>query len=144
MGFITKPSTMNVGSVVSASDIAFIYDSMSSGTGDIAMKTIEAENLYLNQEESSATSFSSYFLNLNNSDQLATFTQNPIDFTNSHINTVMKQYGLTASEELEGTLVDVGWKWGTKQASLLTCCMWDGTRYKWVYVDNFYSEWSLK
>jgi len=108
MGYISKPSNIAVGNSVSASDIAFIYDSMSSGTGDINVYSIEAKNLYLNQEESSATSFSSCFLNLNNSNRLATFTQNPINFKDGHINTVMTEYGLTASEELEGTLVDVG------------------------------------
>ena len=143
MGYIPKPSNIAVGNSVSASDIAFIYDSMSSGTGDISVYSIEAAHL-TSTDEDSATSFWGSIINLNNSNQLATFTQNPINFNDGHINTVMTEYSLTASEDLEGTLVNVGWKWGTKQSSLLTCCMWDGTQYKWVYVKNFYREWSWK
>jgi len=143
MGYIPKPSNIAVGNSISASDIAFIYDSMSSGTADINVYSIEADHLSLAESDAGA-SFWGSIINLNNSNQLATFTKNPIDFKNNHINAVMKEYGLTASEELEGTLANVGWIWRTKQSSLLTCCMWDGKQYKWIYKRNFYSEWLIK
>ena len=143
MGYIPKPSNIAVDNSVLASDIAFIYDSMSSGTADINVYSIEVDHLSL-VENDTGIGFWGSIINLNNSGSLVNFNINPIDYKNNHINTVMKEYGLTASEELEGTLANVGWIWGTKQSSLLTCCMWDGTQYKWIYVKNFYSEWSLK
>jgi len=47
MGYIPKPSNIAVGNNVSASDIAFIYDSMSSGTADINVYSIEVDHLSL-------------------------------------------------------------------------------------------------
>jgi len=61
MGYIPKPSNIAVGNSVSASDIAFIYDSMSSGTGDISVYSIEAAHLTSTDEDSEFWLYSYYF-----------------------------------------------------------------------------------
>jgi len=51
MGYIPKPSNIAVDNSVLASDIAFIYDSMSSGTADINVYSIEADHLSLAEND---------------------------------------------------------------------------------------------
>jgi len=54
MGYIPKPSNIALGNSISASDIAFIYDSMSSGTADINVYSIEADHLSLAESDAGA------------------------------------------------------------------------------------------
>lgn len=148
MSFIPKPSNISVNNSVSASDIRFIYESLTSGLYDIAVSSLDCQNLILNNlnlSGLSCTFFSPIFIG----QSIQTFSNDPIDRINNNVDSLMLQYGLSASEENVGKIASIEWNYGirpnpTYKCNLLTACLKNNENsYIWIFNEKFYNSWNI-
>jgi len=102
MAQIPQPTNIQLGNSVSATDIIFVYESLTGGTYDINVSEIRANEIAI-IPTTTITGYTGSRLYLEPLDA-GVFAVDPINYTNAHINTVMESVGLSAAASADGRI----------------------------------------